>query len=256
MLDVSLDTNNNLHVRTTSTLVRLQPAPGSFNSTSQVYEPGFSSFDPAQKWSVLNGTAFSRVLGWYDEGTTGANGDNFYETYSRQLTGNYVWIEKIGGSQELKTYQVSEAGDPFGPYTPIFGTAGSSTLWRWDGFMDHNVYAVALTDLTNSNQKYTATYHLYVGDSNANPVPGFGATETTWTWQGPSVAFRPSLSIQKQTVIEWSAGLAQYALEVAESSDSPNWIEVTNSTAFLNGKNIVVLDSVYSSQIFRLRLIP
>lgn len=49
-----------------------------------------------------------------------------------------------------------------GLHTLIFGTDGSSTHWRWDGFMDHNVCAVPLTTLTTSNQIFTATYHLYV----------------------------------------------------------------------------------------------
>ena len=108
------------------------------------------TFDPAQPYAVLNGTAYSRVLGWYDQGTTGANGDDFYATYAAQLNGtNYVWIEKTGGSPELKTYFINEdvTGDPGTPYTPIFGTDGSFTKWRWDGFMDHNAYAVDLKNI-------------------------------------------------------------------------------------------------------------
>lgn len=192
MLNVSLDANNRLAVETTSTMVRLTPAPGSFDISSQTYDLSVASYDPSKSWAVLNGTAYSRVLGWYDQGTTGANGDNFYLTYATQLKGNFLWIEKTGGSPELRTYAVSEAGDPTGPYLPIFGTDGSSTKWRWDGFMDHNANAVALTNLAVSNQIFTATYRLFVGDASGQAVAGYGETTTTWTWQGPAIPYKPA----------------------------------------------------------------
>jgi hypothetical protein len=205
---------------------------------------------------VLNGTAYSRVLGWYDEGTTGANGDNFYDTYAVELAGHYVWIEKTGGSPELKTYAVSEAEDPIGPYTPIFGTDGSPARWCWDGFMAHNVYAVPLTALAASNQAFTATYHLYVGDATGNPVPGYGGTTTTWTWQGPAVPFRPTLKVQTRLVVAWPAGSAPYMLEMAQAGPSPTWIGVTNPTVALEGSNAVVLNPSVSGCQFRLRFAP
>jgi hypothetical protein len=256
MLNVSLDANNNLHVRTTSTIVRLQPAPGSYDATKRQYNPSVVSFDPARPWAVLNGTAYSRVLGWYDEGTTGANGDDFYDTYASQLAGNFVWIEKIGGSSQLKTYAVSEAGDPTGPYTPIFGTDGSSARWRWDGFMDHNVYAVSLADLTATNQIFTATYRLFIGDAEGNPVSGYGETTTTWTWQGPTVPFRPVISIRNMKTVEWPVGSARYVLEEAISSVSDNWIGVTNAILTMDGKNVVILNNPNTDRRYRLRLIP
>ena len=111
----------------------------------------------------------------------------------------HVWIEKIGGSPELKTYFINEdvTGDPGTPYTPIFGTDGSSTKWRWDGKMDHNAYAVGLQYLTTSNQLFTATYHLYIGDADGNPVPGYGDTTTTWRWKGPVVPVVPTPAIAR-----------------------------------------------------------
>lgn len=256
MLRVSFDAHTNLTVATNAAIIRLQAAPGSYSPLTRTYDPGVVSFDPTQRWSVLNGTAYSRVLGWYDEGTTGANGGNFYDTYARELAGNYVWIEKVGGSAELKTYAVSEAGDPTGPYTPIFGTAGSSTRWRWDGFMDHNVYAVPLTALATSNQIFTASYQLYVGDAEGNPVPGYGGTTTTWTWQGPAVPFKPQLHIQNRMVVEWPAGLAPYVLEMVESGAETTWIGVTNATAVVAGKNVVVLDPPPAGNQYRLRKVP
>jgi hypothetical protein len=256
MLNVKLDANKNVSVETTSVIIRLQPAPRCYNPSTQSYDSRVISFDPAARWAVLNGTAYSRVLGWYDEGTTGANGDNFYDTYARELAGNYLWIEKTGGSPELKTYAISEAGDPTAPYTPIFGTDGSPTRWRWDGFMAHNVNAVALTALTASNQVFTATYRLYVGDAAGNPVAGYGETDTTWTWQGPAVPFKPELKIQSRVVVEWPAGLAPYVLEMAESGASSPWVSLVDSTRVLGGKKVVILDASAAGCQFRLRLVP
>lgn len=150
------------------------------------------TYDPAAAWSVLNGTAYSRRLGWYDP-----NQDDFYATYSSQLSDGagghyYLWIEKIAGSPELKTYAVLETQNPTGPYTPIFGTDGSETKWLWDGMMDHNANAVSLADLSAPNQVFTATYHLYVGDASGTAVSGFGDTTTTWTWIGPAAVPEPA----------------------------------------------------------------
>ncbi len=256
MLRVSFDAQTNLVVATTPAIIRLQPAPGTYHPETRSYEPDIVSFDPAERWAALNGTAYSRVLGWYDEGTTGANGDNFYDTYARELAGHFIWIEKTRGSPELKTYAVSEAEDPTGPYTPIFGTDGSSTRWCWDGFMAHNVYAVPLRALAVSNQIFTATYHLYVGDAAGNEVPGYGGTGTTWTWQGPTVPFRPTLTILNQFVIEWPAGSAPYVLEMAKPSTPPIWMAVTNPPALWEGRRVVVLDPSVADCQFRLRLAP
>jgi hypothetical protein len=199
MLNVSLDANNNVSVETTADIYRLNPAPGTYQAATHTYDLSVVSFDPAQAWSVLNGTAYSRVLGWYDRGVGGTGGDDFYATYAAQLAGHSLWIERIGGSPELKTYFVDEASSwnmtANGPYTPIFGTDGSPTQWRWDGFMDHNANAVALTDITAPNQLFTANYHLYVGDQLGNAVAGYGDTTTTWTWRGPEMAVVPEPAV-------------------------------------------------------------
>jgi hypothetical protein len=149
---------------------------------------GKDTFDPAQPWAVLNETAFSRQLGWYD-----SIQDDFLASHAASLGGNFLWIEKVGGSPELKTYFVSEGGSPSGPYTPIFGTGGSSTKWKWDGFMDHNANAVALADIKTPNQVFTANYKLYIGNSNGNEVlladnvtPRYGSLAVTWSWIGPA----------------------------------------------------------------------
>ena len=261
MLNVTLNANNQLAVETTSSIIRLTVAPGVYDSNNQTYDLSVVTFDPAQPYAVLNGTAYSRVLGWYDQGTTGANGDDFYDTYAAQLKGNYVWIEKTGGSPELNTYLINEdvTGDPGTPYTPIFGTDGSSTKWRWDGKMDHNAYAVALKYLITANQLFTATYHLYIGDQTGNPVPGYGDTTTTWRWQGPAVAVVPKPSIARtngQIIISWTPTVTNLTLAAADSLSATHWTAVTNAPFPLNGKTAVSLDSSAGQKFFHLNLIP
>ena len=261
MLNVTLDASNQLAVETTSYIIRLTVAPGAFNATNNTYDLSVVTFDPAQPYAVLNGTAYSRVLGWYDQGTTGANGDDFYATYAAQLNGNHVWIEKIGGSPELKTYFINEdvTGDPGTPYTPIFGTDGSSTKWRWDGKMDHNAYAVGLQYLTTSNQLFTATYHLYIGDADGNPVAGYGDTTTTWRWKGPVVPVVPAVAIARtnaQVLISWPPTVTNLTLVAGDSLTTTNWTAVTNAPFPLNGKTAVLLDPSAGQQFFRLQLTP
>jgi hypothetical protein len=262
MLNVTLNASNQLAVETTASVIRVTVAPGAYNSTNKTYSLATESFDPAQPYAVLNGTAYSRVLGWYDQGTTGANGDNFYDTYAAQLHGtNYVWIEKTGGSPELKTYFINQdlTGDPGSPYTPIFGTDGSSTKWRWDGFMDHNANAVDLKYLVRSNQLFTATYHLYIGEANGNTNSNFGDTTTTWRWQGPAVAVVPTLGIawsNSQIAVSWPQTVTNLTLVSVDSLVETNWVGVTNAPVLLNGKATMILNPSSVQQFFRLQLNP
>jgi hypothetical protein len=161
----------------------------------------FGSFDPSQPWSVLNGTAFSRRLGWNPGSSTLST--DIQATYG---TGTGIWIELISASAGLETYQaVGKYGvnsdntltvdASAGGYSGIFGTAGSSTKWQWDYQMDHNVYAVSSEYLV-ANQLYTATYKVYVGDSEGNEIFNTDGSSTatleTWTWQAPAVVPEPA----------------------------------------------------------------
>jgi len=158
------------------------------------------NFDPNQPWEVLNGTGFSRILGWYDPNATKTDGtalkDKIQAAYG---TGAGIWIEVLNQSEGLKTYQAvgkfgvnsdnSQTVDPNAhAYAGIFGTDGSSTKWKWDYGMDHNVYVMPWNTLV-AGQQYSATYNVYVGDSQGNKI-GASTTET-WTWQAPTAI--PSL---------------------------------------------------------------
>lgn len=257
MLAVTLDSSNRIHIESYPVAIPLTIAPGVFNRTNRFYDVPHISFDPALPFSVLNGTAYSRVLGWYDPGTTGANGDDFYDTYSARLKGNLLWIEKTGGSPEVKTYFINEdvTGDPGTPYTPILGTEGTSTRWCWDGRMDHNAYAVDLTSITTSNQLFTATYHLYIGDSAGNPAPAFGDATTTWRWQGPPVPVIPPITIEytkSRVTLSWPHTCTNLIPACAKSPTDGNWITVTNMPVLLGGRVSVDLTPEPGQQFFRL----
>jgi hypothetical protein len=157
------------------------------------------TYDPTQPWSVLNGTEYSRRLGWYDPNSAKTDGtailDLIHTTYGTTAS---VWIESIAQNPALKCYlAIGKYGvnanstttvDPaINAYTGIFGTAGSSTRWLWDGMMDHNTYAVSLSDISVASQQFSATYKVYVGDAAGNEIlnPDLSSASTieTWTWQ-------------------------------------------------------------------------
>jgi hypothetical protein len=158
------------------------------------------TYDPTQPWSVLNGTAYSRQLGWNPASSTILN-----DVQTAYGSGASLWIGLVSETAGLQSYKaVGKYGvnanntttvDPtLGAYSGIFGTAGSSLNWQWDGKMDHNAYAVNLSDLTTPNELFSATYKVYVGDSSGNELAdAIGAsTTTTWTWQGPVTVPEPT----------------------------------------------------------------
>ncbi len=159
-----------------------------------------ASFDPAQPWSVLNGTAFSRRLGWDDPNKNNADTslriNNLIQ--SAYGSGASIWIDCLSKSAGLESYlaigqygvnadNTQTVNPALNAYSGIFGTAGSDTKWQWDGKMDHNAYAVSLADITEPNQLFSATYKVYVGDANGNEIlnnnGSSASTIETWTWQ-------------------------------------------------------------------------
>lgn len=154
----------------------------------------FASFDGSQPWAVLQGKAFSRQLGWNPGSNTSASA--IQAAYGADAS---IWIEAVSHSEGLETYQavgkwgVNSAGtldannvpiidSAAHGYDPIFGTAGSSTKWKWDYNMDHNANAVANAYLTNLPTTFTANYRIYVGDSAGNDLDAVNAGTETWTW--------------------------------------------------------------------------
>jgi hypothetical protein len=177
--------------------------------------PGIGSFDPAQPWSVLNGAAFSRRLGWYDPYETTVN-SIIPAVQTVYGPGANFWIECTGMSPGLNTFmavglwgvnvnssQTVDYSNPSGvPYSGIFGTNGSSTKWRWDGNMDHNTYTVPFSYLNAPKQPFSANYRLYIGDAAGNDLAPVAATTTTWQWLGPDFVFTSQANVAINTLVE------------------------------------------------------
>jgi len=180
------------------------------------------TYDPAQPWGVLNGTEYSRRLGWDDVNKNQTDGtailDKIHTTYG---PGANLWIECIAQDPALKCYlAIGRYGvnanntltvDPaINAYSGIFGTAGSSIRWQWDGKMDHNTYAVSLSDITGPGHLFSATYKVYVGDAAGNEIlnPDLSSASTieTWTWQAVAVPEPAALSLAAMGIL----GLLSY----------------------------------------------
>ena len=186
-----------------------------FNTTPPSYPAltaPVSTFDPGKPWYVINGSTFSRRLGWNP-----ASGFNAAAVTAAFGADASIWIEKISQTPGLETYQAvgtygvnangSTTVDPAANgYAPIFGTAGSSTKWKWDYMMDHNTYAVPAAYITSANQLFSATYKIYVGDAAGVEIPAAASasTTTTWGWQGPSFVFPTKINQEAGAVIQSS----------------------------------------------------
>ena len=113
--------------------------------------------------AVLNDTYYNAQYGWLVDG--------FWTPPQDSL----LWIQEIKATPGLLTYS---GGNMMAPHTfdPIFGTDDSPMSIQWDGAMLHNWYAA--TERGN----YMAVYHLYFGDEEGNPTPGYDPAEVTLTW--------------------------------------------------------------------------
>jgi hypothetical protein len=216
MLNITLGAGNVLAIQDLSTKSPFNTIPQTYPVLSTVATAG--TFDPAKPWAVLNGTAYSRRLGWNPG--TGMNATAIQAAFGANAS---IWIEKISSSPGLETFQaiglygVNANGtttiDPAANgYAPIFGTASSSAKWQWDYMMDHNANAVPAAYITTPNQAFSATYRIYVGDSTTGAdIAPSAATTTAWGWTGPAVvpdnvpdafSFTSQTGVAVNTVIE------------------------------------------------------
>ena len=177
------------------------------------------SFDPKAPWHVLNEGAFSRRIGWNSPGTFG----NFYYDNPGVPAGEFVWIQQTDPASKVKTYQVESFNgqDAYNPstnptgidtYAQIFGLGNAdNNTWRWNGNMDHNLQVVSTSDITTPNQGFTATYHLWIGDSITGVRDtNYAATDTTWSWKGP--ADLSWQSVPEPTSVSMLVGMAAIGL--------------------------------------------
>lgn len=133
--------------------------------------PGYA-FDSRSNYHVLSGKAYNFQYAWNPGGVFAPP------------EGAAVWIECVGASPGLETYDGpgNKMISPPRPYTPIFGTSGSSNKWQWYGAMAHNSYAVR----NPGTNRVWAEYVVYFGDAVTGSREGYldydDATVTlTWT---------------------------------------------------------------------------
>jgi len=127
---------------------------------------GTDAFDPAATsyYNALNGKAYNYQYGW---------GNELFAQGSPLPAGDKIWIELISQSDGLNTYARSS-------YTPIFGTGGTSNIWKWNEMMQmsHNAYTV-----TPGYGEWSATYNVYLGDATSGAaISGYGSDTVTLTW--------------------------------------------------------------------------
>jgi len=122
-------------------------------------------FEPNKMWySALNGKAYNWQYGWA----------NAALDQSLLPAGSKIWLEVLSQSEGLKTY------DRNNNYAPIFGTDGTSNIWKWyeTMSMSHNAYTI-----TPSYRELSATYVVYLGDAvTGAALAGFGSDTVTLTW--------------------------------------------------------------------------
>ena len=126
---------------------------------------GTDAFNPtAIYYNALNGKAYNFQYGWAPDGDLAAS----------LPAGDKIWIELISQSQGLNTYDRNNNS------VPIFGTNGTSNIWKFnEGMsMSHNYYAV-----TPGVGDWSATYKVYLGDATTGAaIAGFGSDTVTFTW--------------------------------------------------------------------------
>ncbi len=111
---------------------------------------------------VLNDTAYNGQYGWLASG------------FFNLPPNSGVWVELLEQTPGLSTYQQ-------GDFAPIFTTAGSSSIWRWNGTMVHNWYAVLDCGM------YEARYEIYVGDNAGNRLSEYQPATIRLRWIEPSL---------------------------------------------------------------------
>jgi hypothetical protein len=227
--------------------------------------PGIAVFDPAQPYAVLNSTAFSRRFGWWDANEMSST-PILSTVRAYYGAGANIWIQSVAQSPGFSTYQAIGANglDMGNTYPGIFGTAGSSTKWQWDGMMDHNTNAVPFSYLTKPNQFFSAYYKIFIGDASGNellvdingsPV-ATAATTTTWGWQGPDFVFTSQTGVATSTSFESdiythagaSASISVTGGDYNISTDGGNnWLGWTNTPGTIKTNDKVKVNLLSSA---------
>jgi len=202
-------------------------------------------FDPADPWfSELDpsggGASFSRRYGFV------------MDAMSDPLPPNtQMWIRKLSGSSELKSYRYSSTAPK--ALAPIFGTDGATNALFWSGMMFHPVFAAPPG--TNNPQ---AAFEVYLLDTVSGlEVPNSSSGPLEFKWTNISDG-RPTLSVAHRIVVAWPAGAGtQWVLETAASLEATaSWTIVTNAAVLVDGRPSAILESSATPNYFRMRHVP
>ncbi len=98
--------------------------------------------------SVLNNSGYNGQFGWLANGFISLPPDSG------------IFVRTVSISQHLDVYEQ-------GSFSEIMGTHNSEEIWQWNGTMVHNWYS------TDTHGTHHASYEVFIGDSNGNPLDGF-----------------------------------------------------------------------------------
>jgi hypothetical protein len=195
-------------------------------------DPWFPYLDPRGE-----GLAFSRRYGFVMDGA------------SDPLPGGTAMaIRKSSGSLALEFFRYRSSVPKV--WEPIFGTAGCSDTFIWDGMMFHP--CVTAPAGTNT---YSASFEVFLMDTlSGQELPGTstGAFELRWTDVPDG---RPVLEIGWKVTIAFPS-TAGWALEFSDQLRPATWATVTNAPVTLDGGSAVVIDAKGAAKFYRMRRLP
>lgn len=194
-------------------------------------DPWYDCLDPSQR-----GLAFSRRYGFTMD--TGAD---------LIPAGTAIWIRKLSSTPGLGAYRYRSSTPK--AWEPIFGTAGSTNTYQWDGSMFHPGFTAP-----PGTQSYTATFEAFLVDTGTGqPVPGANTGPFVLNWTEVPDG-RPTLCVGPNMAITWPASATNYVLEAADSLSAPTWTVVTNTPVVLGGQCSVCMNPSAGQRFFRMRL--
>ncbi len=211
-----------------------------------VSNPG-DSFAPTDPWydyldPSRQGLAFSRRYGFV------------MDTASDPLpTGTGIWIRKLSSTAGLGAYRYRSSTPK--AWEPIFGTAGVTSAFQWDGTMFHPGFTAPPGTGTLS-----AVFEACLLDNTTGtPVAGANTGPFTLTWTVVPDG-RPTLELTLvaggQIQVRWPASATNWVLEAADTLAGSGWSAVTNAPVAVEQELSVALDTNGGSRFFRMRLRP
>ncbi|MFO1497147.1 MAG: hypothetical protein U1G07_01900 [Verrucomicrobiota bacterium] len=195
-------------------------------------DPWFSSLDPGAE-----GLAFSRRYGFVMDAAS-----------DPLPNGTAIAIRKSASSAGLEIFRYRSSVPKV--WEPIFGTAGSSDTFDWDGMMFHP--CVTAPSGTNNHWARFEAFLTESDSGRALPETTTGEFELHWTNR---LDGRPRLAIAPKVAITVPAA-SGWALESADHLRAADWLLVTNAPVLLDGVPTVVLDAKDVTRFYRMRRSP